>query len=132
MPPPSVGTPRRNITSTPLTPSSRVVQPPNSMNVVGPSSGVVTGIPSAPFPSSYFAHTAHSGHATSSSFFHGFLWNGGHIPPSTPYVGPVPTYVGMQFGNTNSYSQGFQTMVLAPFTSSPFSLFSGGIPAPVF
>ena len=35
----------------------------------------------------------------------------------------------MQFGNTNSYGQGFQTPVSAPFMSSPFSLFSGGIPA---
>ena len=57
---------------------------------------------------------------------------GGHIPPSTPYVGPTHSYVGIQFGNTNPYGQGFQTPVSAPFISSPFSLFSGGIPAPLF
>ena len=66
------------------------------------------------------------------NFVHGFPWNGGHIPPSTPYVGPTPSSVGVQFGNTNPYGQGFQTPVSALFTSSPFLLFSGGIPAPVF
>ena len=38
----------------------------------------------------------------------------------------------MRVGNTNSYGQGFQTPVSDPFTSSPFFLFSEGIPAPVF
>ena len=104
---PLVVTHRTHIPSTPLTLASQVVQPPNSTNVVGPSSGVVTGIPSGPFASPSFAHTAQSGPVGSSSFVQGFPWNGGHIPPSTLYVGPTPTYVGMQFGNTNEFGQGF-------------------------
>ena len=132
VPPPPVGTPRTNTPTTPLTPASRVVQPPTSTNVVGSYVGLVVGISNAPFASPSFAHTAQSGPLGSSSFVQGFFWNGKHIPPSTPYVGPTPTYVGVQFGNTKSYGQGFQTLVLAPFTSSLFSLFSGGIPAPIF
>ena len=93
---------------------------------------MVTGIPSVPLVPTSFAHTAQSGPIGSSSFFHGFPWNGGHIPPSTPYVGPTPAYVGVQFRNPNPYGQVFQTPISAPFMSSPFSLFSGGIPAPVF
>ena len=58
VPPPSIATPKTNIPATHLTPFSRVVQPPASTNVVGPSSGVVTGIPSAPFASPSFAHTS--------------------------------------------------------------------------
>ena len=38
----------------------------------------------------------------------------------------------MQFGNNTSYGKSFQTPILVPFTSSPFSLFRGGIPAPIF
>ena len=132
VPPPLVGTPRKNIPATPLTPSSRVVQPSTSTNVVGTSCGVVTRIPSVPFASPSFLHTTQSGPIGSFSFVQGFLWNGGHIPPSTHYVGPTPTYVGMHFGNTNTYGQGFQTLVSAPFMSSHFSLFSGGILALVF
>ena len=48
VPPPLVGTPRKNIPATPLTPDSRVVQPPASTNVVGTSGGVVIGLPNAP------------------------------------------------------------------------------------
>ena len=59
----------------------------------------------------------------------GTFW---HIPPSTPYVGPIVAYVGMQFGNTNAFGQGLQTLVSTPFMSSLFSLFSEGIPAPIF
>ena len=132
MPPPPIGTPRTNIPVTPLTPASQVVQPPASTNVVGTSGGLVIGIPSVPSASPSFAHTTQSGPIGSSSFVHGFPWNGGHIPPSTPYVGPTPTYVGVQFGNTHPYGQGFQMSVSAPFMSSPFSLFSRGIPALVF
>ena len=66
------------------------------------------------------------------SFVQGFPWNGGHIPPSSPYVGPPPSYVGVQFGSNTSYGKSYQTTILVPYTSSPFSLFSGGIPAPVF
>ena len=93
---------------------------------------MVTGIPSVPTVPTSFSHTAQSGPIGSLAFFQGFPWNGGHIPLSTPYVGPTPSYVGVQFGNTNPYGQGFQTMVSAPFTSSPFSLFGRGIPATVF
>ena len=100
VPPSPVCTPRTSITGTPLTPASWVVQPPTSTNVAGTSGGVVTGIPSVPFSSPYFAHTAQSGPVESYSFVHGFPWNGVHIPPSTPYVGPTPAYVGVQFGNT--------------------------------
>ena len=132
MPPPPVGTPRTNIPATPSTPASRVVQPLASTNVVGTSGGVVIGILDAPSASTSFAYTSHSGPLGSSSFVQGFPWNGGNIPPSTPYVGPTPAYVGMQFENTNSYGQGFQMPVSAPFTSSPFSFFSGGIPVPIF
>ena len=68
VPPPPVGNPITSIPTTPLTPSSRVVQPPTSTNVVAPSSGVVTSIPSAPFASPSFAHTAQSSLVGSSSF----------------------------------------------------------------
>ena len=95
MPPPPDGTPRSNAPTTPLSPSSRVVQPLTYSNVEGPSSRVVTDILNAPFASPSLMNTAQSGPSGSSSFVQGFLWNGGHIPPSTPYVGPTPTYVGM-------------------------------------
>ena len=132
MPPPPIGAPRTSIPTTPLTPASRVVQPLSPTNLEGTSSGVVTWIPSVPSVPTSFAHTTQSGPIGSLSFFQGFSWNGGHIPPSTPYVGPTSVYVGVQFGNPNPYGQGFQTPVLALFMSSPFSLFSGEIPAPVF
>ena len=38
----------------------------------------------------------------------------------------------MQFGNNTFYGKSFQTWILASFTSSPFSLFSGGILTTVF
>ena len=63
-----------------------------------------------------------------------FSWNGGHIPPSSPYVGPLLTYVGMSFGNTNSFGHNFHTtsqVSIVSFMSSPFSLFSGGIHGPM-
>ena len=129
---PPIGTFRLSTLVTPLSPSSRVVQPHTSPNVASPSSEVVNGIPSAPFASPSFVHTAQSDHVGFSLFVQGFQWNGGNIPPSTPYVGPTPAYVGVHFGNTNFYGQGFQTLISAPFTSSPFSFFGGGIPAPIF
>ena len=55
--PPSVGAPRENIPTTPLTPSSRVVRPLASTNLVGTSGGLITGIPSVPHVSTSFAHT---------------------------------------------------------------------------
>ena len=107
VPPPLVGTPRPSAFIAPLSPSSRVVQPSTSSHVVDPSSGVVTGIPSAPFATPSFMHTAQSAPSGSSSFIQGFPWNGVHITPSTPYVGPTPSYVGMPFGNTNAFGQNF-------------------------
>ena len=93
VPPPSVGTPRTSIPATLLTPASLVVQTTASTNVAGTSGGVVTGIPSVPSASPSFAHTAQSGLVGSSSFVQGFPWNGGHIPPSTPYVGSTLTHM---------------------------------------
>ena len=130
--PPSVSTPRTSIPIMPLNPASRVVQPPAPTSLASAFGGMVTGIPSVPTVPTSFAHTPLSGPTGSSAFVQGFPWNEGHIPPSTPYVGSSPSYVGVQFGNTNPYCQGFQTLVSTPFTSSPFSLFSEGIPAPVF
>ena len=68
VPPPLVGNHRTNIPTTPLTPGSRVVQPPTSTNVVRTSVGVVTRILSAPSASPSFAYTAQSGPVGSSSF----------------------------------------------------------------
>ena len=58
VPTPPVGTPKANIPATPLTPVGWVVQPLVSTNVVRPYCGVVTRIPSAPFSSPSFTHTA--------------------------------------------------------------------------
>ena len=109
-----------------------MVQPPVHSNLAGTSGDMVIGIPSIPTVPSSFPYTTHSGLVGSSAFVQGFPWNGGHIPPSTPYVGPTPSYVGVQFGNTNPDGQGFQTPVLAPFMRFSFSLFSGGILASIF
>ena len=68
VPPPLVGDPRENIPTTPLTPSSWVVRPLTSTNVVGTSGGVVTRIPSVPSALSSFVHTSQSGLDGSSSF----------------------------------------------------------------
>ena len=87
----------------PLTPASRVVQLPVPTSLVGDSGGMVTGIPSIHTVATSFTHTAQSGPIGSSTFVQGFPWNGGHIPPSTPYVGPSTSYVGVKFGNTTSY-----------------------------
>ena len=67
VPPPPVGIPRTSILATPLTLASQVVQPTASTNVAGTSGGVVTGIPSVPSTSYYFAPTTQSGHVGSSS-----------------------------------------------------------------
>ena len=69
VPPPPMGAPRENIPTTPLTPASQVVLPPASTNVVGTSSGVVTGILGVSLVSISFAHTAQSCPVGSSSFF---------------------------------------------------------------
>ena len=130
--PPPVSALRSSFPSTPLTPASWVVQPPFHSNLRGTSSDMVTGIPSIPTIPSSFPYTTQSGPVGSSAFVQGFPWNGGHIPPSTPFVDPSPLYVGVQFGNNTSYGKSFQNLISVLFTSSPFSLFSGGIPAPVF
>ena len=93
--PPPVGVPRSSIPTTPLTPVSCVVQPTVPTNLASASGGMVMGIPSIPIVPSSFAHTTQSSPIGSSDFFQGFPWNGGHIPPSTPYVGLSPCYVGV-------------------------------------
>ena len=80
VPPPLVGAPKKNIPNTLLTLASQVIQSPASTNIVGTSRGVVTGIPSVASTSTSFAHTAQSGPIGSSSFVHGFPWNGGTFP----------------------------------------------------
>ena len=93
--PPPVSTPRSSIPTTSLTLASRVVQPLVPPSLAGASGGMVTRIPSVPTVPTSFTHTAQSGPIGSSAFVQGFPWNGGHIPPSTPYVGPPPSYVGV-------------------------------------
>ena len=68
LPPPPVGAPRPSTYTTPLSPSSWVVQPPTPSIVVYSSSGVVTGISSAPFASPSFMQTDQSVRNGSSSF----------------------------------------------------------------
>ena len=58
--PPPASAPRSSIPTTPLTPASRVVQPPVPTSLAGASGGMVTRIPSIPI-------------------VQGFPWNGGHI-----------------------------------------------------
>ena len=55
--PPPVSAPRSSIPSTPLTPASRVVQPPVHSNIGGTSGDMVTGIPSIPTIPSSFPYT---------------------------------------------------------------------------
>ena len=69
VPLPHVSNPRPSTPATPFSPSSKVVHPSTSSNVAIPSGGrVVTGIPSAPFSSTSFAHTTQSGPIGSCSF----------------------------------------------------------------
>ena len=69
--PPPVSAPRSSIPSMPLTPASRVVQPPIHPNLAGASSDMVTEIPSIPIvPSS--TYTAQSGPVGSLAFVQGF------------------------------------------------------------
>ena len=95
VPPPPIGAPRTSIPTTPLAPASWEVQPSAPTSLAGTSGCMVTGIPSVPLVPTSFPHTAQSGPIGSSSFVQGFPWNGGHIPPSTPYVGPTLAYVGV-------------------------------------
>ena len=60
VPPPLVGAPRLSTSTAPLSPSSRVVQPPAPSDVVDMSSGVVTSITRAHFASPYFMETTQS------------------------------------------------------------------------
>ena len=97
--PPLVNAPIPSASTAPLSSSARVVNPSVPSNVIGQSSGVVTRIPSVPFTSSPFMQSVQSVPSGSTLFVQGFSWNGGHIPPSTPYVGPSPTYVGVSYRN---------------------------------
>ena len=85
--PPLVGTQRISIPTTLLTPASRVIQPLDPTSLAGDFGGMVTQIPSVPTVPTSFAHTTQSGPIGSSVFVQGFTCNGGHIPPSTPYIG---------------------------------------------
>ena len=95
--PPPISAPRSRIPSTPLTPASQEVQLPVHSNLAGTSGDMVTGIPSIPSVPYSFPYTTQSGPVGSSAFIQGFPWNGGHIPSSTPYVGPSPSYVRVAF-----------------------------------
>ena len=97
--PPSMSALRPSSSAAPLSPSAQLVNPSTPSYITGHSNGVVTGIPSAPYTSSPFMHNAQIGMSGSTSFVQGFMWNGGHITPSTPYVGPSPAYVHVSFGN---------------------------------
>ena len=110
--PPLVSAPISSIPTTPLTLASRVVQPPVPTILAGASGGMVTGIPSVPIVPTSFAQTAQSGSTGCLAFVQGFPWNGGNIPPSTPYVGPPPSYVGCIF----------ETLTLMVKVSKPWSL----------
>ena len=90
---------RHSASTPPPSPSAQVVNPLAASNVIGESSGMVIGILSVPYTSYPFMQNSQSGLSGSTSFVEGFPWNGGHIPPSTPYVGPWPTYVGVSSGN---------------------------------
>ena len=59
--PPPVSAPRSSIPSTPLTPASRVVQPPVHSNLAGTSGDMVIGIPSIPIVPSSFPYTTQRG-----------------------------------------------------------------------
>ena len=56
--PPPVGVPRSSIPTMPLTPASRVVQPPVPTSLVGAFRGMVTRIPSVPIVPTSFTHTS--------------------------------------------------------------------------
>ena len=118
-----------------MSPSARVVNPSTPLNTIGPSSMVVTKIPSVHFTCSPLFQNTQSGPSDSTSFVQGFPWFGAHIPPSSPYVGPTPTYAGVSYGSQNPFSRlNFQNSIqalVAPLGSSPFSLFSAGITTPV-
>ena len=66
--PPPVSAPRSSFPSTPLTPASRVVQPPVHSNLGGTSGDMVTRIPSIPTIPSSFPYTTQSGPVGSSAF----------------------------------------------------------------
>ena len=66
--PPPVSAPISRLPSTPLTPASRVVQPPVHSNLAGTSGDMVTGIPSIPTIPSSFPYTTQSGPVGSSTF----------------------------------------------------------------
>ena len=64
---------------------------------------VVIGIPSVPLTYSPLLQNTQSGHNDSTSFVQGFTWFGGHIPASSPYVGPSPTYAGVSSVSQNPF-----------------------------
>ena len=70
--PPPVSAPRSSLPSTPLTPASRVVQPPVHSNIGGISGNTVAGIPSIPTIPSSFPYTTQSSPVGSSAYVQGF------------------------------------------------------------
>ena len=86
-----------NFSSTTLiSPSTQVINTMLSMNSTTIYSTVIfTSIPSVPFTSSIFFQNFQNNPTSFSSFIQGFPWYGGHIPPSSPFVGHVPTYFGV-------------------------------------
>ena len=112
--PSPMSAPRPNVFTTPtmslnfnsstlVSPSARVANPSTPSNINGLSSMVVVAIANVPFTSYPLFPNTQSGPNDSTSFFHGFAWFGGHIPPSSPYVGPSPTYAGVPFGIQNPF-----------------------------
>ena len=101
--PPPMSTPIPSASTASLYSNARVINPSTTSNVIGDFSGVVTGIPSAPYTYSPCMQNAESCLSGSTSFVQGFPWNGGHIPLSAAYVGPLPTYVGVPTGNQKTF-----------------------------
>ena len=84
--------------------SSRVISPLVSVNpTTGPSKVVVTGIPNVPLTSSHIFQNFQNNPSSSTYFVQGYPWYGGHIPPFSPFVGPVPTYSGVSLGGHNPF-----------------------------
>ena len=93
--------------STHLSLSDRVVGP---LTLVSPTTSstnmVVTGVPSMSFTSSPLFQFFQNIPSGSTPPIQGYPWYGGHIPPSMPYVGPTPTFVGVSARSPNP-SSGF-------------------------
>ena len=65
----------------------------------GSSNVVVTRIPNMYFKSSPLFQNFQNNPIGSTPFVQGYPWYGGHIPPSSLYVGPTPNYSGVSYGS---------------------------------